>query len=446
MSLENGVKKFGVVLFDDDKDPAAGWAYVEGERLVTRIAAPEDLSSDTIWWSNVSYDRFFFRTDLHKCPWLRHDAYLVVTRQDILREWNYDPRSIDPETACRVTAKFFARIMQISFDLMKAVVPRITMAEAFAQTTLRGDMRIVLPNLEYPRPEAVAIMKADRAFSEFTATAARPVKDMAWMMVMVRKPRLSYAIEMLQTPIPVGPFEFMTRKDLKDVDLRLEERPFMAEVAVGKVDPELASVYGFGASNQLPHGWVAQNEFSALARIADLEVKSAWVGKGYTSLMEALPAAVRDFLGSSTNSSSWSAGVVAETLWRACCLRQHIDGAAETEEYNAMSWAGAWIKAADKISMFASAIELARLGYSVPSYGLGWLRAAVTKETLEDFVRDGLAHGMVPSMTEIPDDQSSIEDAFVWGGDRNAKGLVRLQTMKQRDLLLNLDRLPLLAA
>jgi hypothetical protein len=163
-----------------------------------------------------------------------------------------------------------------------------------------------------------------------------------------------------------------------------------------------------------------------------------------------LPAPIREFLEDALCSSSWSAGVVAETLWRACFLKERFENAgnaaAETEEYNAMSWAGAWIKAADKISMFASAMDLVRSGYSVSSYGMGWVRVFLLQEMLEDFVCDALASGMVPSMIEIPVDQFNSGDKFLWGGDRNAKGLAYLQSTKQRDLLLNLDRLALQAA
>ncbi len=452
MSVKSGVKKFGVVMFDDDPDPSSGWAHAEGDRQARRIATPEDLTRDTIWWTNVSVDCFFFKTELHRRSWLRHDKYLVVTQKDVLREWNYDPARVDPAATCQVTATFFARIMLIAYQLAKAVRPGLTMEEAFAGETLRSDLRVVLPELEYPRSENAAILKADVAFSEFTPTAMRPLRDSTW--AMVRKPRLSHALEMFRTEVPVGPFEFMSRRDIQTHDGNLlsgeSARPFVAEVAVGDIHPDVAAVYGIGSSigagRLAPRTWVAQNEFAALGRIAGLDVKSAWVGRGRTSLLEMLPAPVRGFLAEDRNACSWSSGIVAETLWRACCLKERRDSAADSgsEHGAATSWAGAWIRAADKISMFSLAMELARSGYSVSSYGIGWVRASITQDMREDFIRDSLASGLVPLMAEIPEGMFQPGDEIIWGGSEKAKAMAFMQSKKQRDLLLNLDRASLI--
>jgi hypothetical protein len=448
MSVKSGVKKFGVVMFDDAQDPSSGWAHAEGDRQTRRIAASEDLPQDTIWWTNVSFDVFFFETELHRRSWLRHDRYLVVTQKDVLREWNYDPARLDPATTCQVAATFFARIMLIAYQLAKAVRPGITMDEAFEGETLRSDLRVVLPELEYPRSEAASILRADVAFSEFTPTSMRPLRDSVW--AMVRKPRLSHALEMFRTEIPVGPFEFMSRRDIQSHDGNLVSgegsRPFVAEVAVGEIHPDVATVYGIapsvGAGRPATRAWVAQNEFAALGRIAELDVKSAWVGRASTSLLEMLPDPVREFLAGDRNACSWSAGIVAETLWRACCLKERRDGAADSgcEHGAATSWAGAWIRAADKISMFSSAMELVRSGYSVASYGTGWVRASITQDMREDFIRDSLATGLVPSMAEIPEGMFQFGDEIIWGGSKKAEALAFMQSRKQRDLLLNLDR------
>jgi hypothetical protein len=454
MSLKTVVKKFGVVMFDDDRDPSCGWAHADGDRMARRIAAPEDLSRDTIWWTNVSGDCFFFKTDLHKRSWLRHDKYLVVTHRDILREWNYDPTRVDPATTCHVAATFFARIMLISYRLAKAVRPGITMEEVFVGATLRSDLRVVLPELEYPRSEAAAITKAGVAFSEFTATGMRPLRDSTW--AMVRKPRLSHAVEMFRTEIPVGPFEFMSRRDIQNHEGNLfsddAERPFIAEVAVGEIHPGIALVLGYGASasagRPAPGAWVAQNEFAGLSRIAEVDVRSAWVGRGRARLMDMLPAPVRSFLTEDCSSSSWSLGVVAETLWRSCCLKEHFGGDSElsgSDGCAATSWAGAWIRAADRVSMFSSAMDLVRSGYSVSSYGLGWVRAAITQDLRDDFIRDSLAIGLVPLMAEVPDGMFEIGDEVIWGGDQKSRMMALFQSAKKRDLLLNLDRVPAIA-
>jgi hypothetical protein len=452
---DRGVKKFGVVLFDDDKDPAGGWAYVEGERMARRITSPDDLSTGTIWWTNVTSDYFFFKTELYKRSWLRHDKYLVVTHKDIMREWNYDPAMTDPAIICQVTAKFFSRIMVISFKMIKDSQPRITMEDAFIGQTLREDLRVVLPEVEYPRSEAASIMKADKAFAEFTPTTMKSVRDSTW--VMVRKPRLLYALEMLQTPAPRGPFEFMSRRDItsenKDRNMFVREstRPCMVEMAVENMNPDIAPVYSFGAAadknKRISRTWVTHNEFVVLNNIAEVDVKSAWVGREYGSLLQELPDSVREFLFDKFNEFSWSAGIVAETLWRACCLKEGRAKAgklSDGEDRAGTSWQGAWIKGADKLSMFSSSMDLVKMGYSVSSYGIGWIRASITEEMRADFINDALAAGLIPAMTDIPEGMFDINDDFNWGGDQKSKMMALFQSAKKRDMLLNLDRVPII--
>ena len=453
MSSDRGSKKFGVVLFDDDKDPAGGWAYVEGDRTAKRISSPDDLSTGTIWWTNVNNDYFFQKTELYKRSWLRHDKYLVVAHKDVMKEWNYDPALTDPAIICQVTAKFFSRIMLISFRLIKDVQPRVTMEDAFVGQTLREDLRVVLPELEYPRSEAASIMKSDKAFTEFTPTTMRPVKDSTW--VMVRKPRLLYALEMLQTPLPLGPFEFMSRKDIRDQHpdrnafVRETTRPCMVELALENMNPDIGPVYAFGAAadknKRISRTWVPHNEFVVLNNIADVDVKSVWIGREYGSILQELPDSVREFLFDKLNEFSWSAGIVAETLWRACTLKEGRSKAgklSDGEDRAGTSWLGAWMKGADKLAMFSSSMDLVKMGHSISSYGIGWVRASVTEEARSDFIQDALSVGLVPTMTEIPDGMFQMSDEINWGGDAKSKMMALFQSSKERDMLLNLDRVP----
>jgi hypothetical protein len=95
--------------------------------------------------------------------------------------------------------------------------------------------------------------------------------------------------------------------------------------------------------------------------------------------------------------------------------------------------------------MFSSAMDLVRSGYSVSSYGLGWVRAAITQDLRDDFIRDSLAIGLVPLMAEVPDGMFEIGDEVIWGGDQKSRMMALFQSAKKRDLLLNLDRVPAVA-
>lgn len=448
-------KRFGVVLFDDDKDPAGGWAHADGDKFPKRIASPDELNTGVVWWTNVTSD-WFYKTELYKRSWLRHDKYLVVTHKDVLKEWNYDPAYTDPVVICQVTAKFFARIMTIAFKLIRDVQPRITMEDAFVGTTLREDIRVVLPEPEYPRSEAATIMKSDKAFAEFTPTSMKSVRDSTW--VMVRKPRLLYAMEMLQTPIPIGPFEIITKREMRSAGgdraqfIVESERPAMVELTLENMDQAIAPVYAFGnvmdKNKKVSRSWVPHNEFMVINRLAEVDVKSAWMGREYGSLVDQLPDSVKEFLTDKFNEFSWSAGIVAETLWRACCLKEGRSKVgsklSDGEDRAGTSWQGAWIKSADKISMFSSTMELVKMGYSINSYGIGWIRASITEEMRNDFIHDALSVGLVPPMLDVTDGLFDIGSEFSWGGDQRSRMSALFQTSKERDLLLNFDKVPLI--
>lgn len=448
-------KKFGVVIFDDDKDPGAGWAAAVGDREARRISSPDDLATGTIWWTNMNYEFFFRKTEVWRRSWLRHDKYLVISHVDMLKEWGYDPKTIGADFICQFTANLFSRIMNLSYDLVRRIEPRIRMDQVFVGQTLRHDLRRLLPEPEYPKGEAASVMKSGQAFDEFTVTGMRPMRESR--PIMLRRPRILYAMEMLQTPIPVGPFEFMTRAALrtKSADrvtwIRDLTEPCIAEISVEKMNSDIAPVYGFGNSTdrdkRSQRSWVSHPEFLMLSRLAEIDVKAAYVGREYANLMAAIPDVVKEFLTDRHNECSWSVGVIAETIWRASTLAEEKSKSGtlrEGEDRAHTSWQGAWIKAADKVSMFLVSLELAKMGYTIVSYGLGWVRVSVQEEMIRDLINDGLSLGVTPNMVDIEDGMFDQSRPIQWGGDKRSHGLAHFQVMKQRDMLWNLDRVPTL--
>lgn len=448
-------RRFGVVMFDDDKEPGVGWACVAGDKNPTRIGGPEDLSTGVIWWSNISYDFFYKRNDIWRKTWLRHDKYLVVSHKNALNEWDYDPKVVGPDYTCLILATLFDRVMRMAYGLIREVDPRITMERAFVGKTLRDDLRIVLPEAEYPKSEAASIMKTGQAWEEFTATSVRTVRGSS--LIMLRKPRILYTLEMLQTPVPHGPFEHYSKSQLRNLSpdriayVRDNQQPCMVEVSVERISPEISPVYGFGnatdQSKKVARSWVSHPEFKVLDRIAEIDVRSVWMGREYGSLMSELPDPVREFLADKYNDNSWSAGIVAETIWRAATLAEEKwkSGPLKPDEDRAQtSWQGAWIKGADKNSMFFTALELSKMDYAVTSYGLGWVMCSVPEEAMNALIRDGLSLGLLPNVIDIPESMADPQIHIQWGGDKRSHSYAHFLVSKKRDLLWNLDRVPML--
>lgn len=448
-------RRFGVVMFDDDKEPGPGWACVAGDKTPSRISSPEDLSTGVIWWSNITYDFFYKRNEIWRKTWLRHDKYLVVSHKNVLSEWNYDPKLTPPDFICYFLSTLFDRIMRLAYGLIRDVDPRVTMDRAFVGKTLRDDLRAVLPEAEYPKSEAASIMKTGQAWEEFTVTSVRSVRGSS--LIMLRKPRILYALEMLNTPIPHGPFEHYSKTQLRSMStdrvafIRDHVQPCMVEVSVEKMSPEISPVYGFGnATDQgrrTLRSWVSHPEFVILDRMAEVDVRSVWMGREYGSLSGELPDPVKEFLSDKYNENSWSAGIIAETLWRAATLAEEkwkTGPLKDGEDRAQTSWQGAWIKGADKNSMFMTALELSKMDYAVVSYGLGWVQCSVPEESMTAFLRDGLSLGLIPNLLDIPDKLADPQIHIQWGGDKRSHSYAHFIVSKKYDLLWNLDRVPMI--
>lgn len=454
MSLrDSNSRQFGVVFFDEEADPTAGWAAVAGGQAY-RISGVNELSTDVIWWTNISFENFFKSTEAWRSPWLRHDKYLVVSPKDVLQEWGVDPKTIGGDYSATLVSGLFNRVMVLAFRLIRDVEPRARMEEVFIGRFLREDLRRLLPEAEYPKGEAASIVKSGHAWQEFTRTTVRGIKGARW--IMLRKPRLAYAHEMLQTPIPKGPFEFYGRSDLrKHAKDKLNwvlhnDNPCLAEVAINRLDADVAPIYGFGnATDQdkrIQRSWVAHPELIVMSKFAEIDVKSVYMGHEYDLIGPRLPEAVKDFLSDKYTELSWSGGVIAETLWRAAALGEEkaSNKSSNEDDRASSSWQGVWIKGADKANMFLTAMQMTEIGYSVVSYGLGWVRVMALEEDIPDLIRDALSYGLVPNLLDVPEGMYNMNSSIPWGGDKFSLYPAKLVVSANRNMLWNLDKLPLL--
>ena len=449
---EPGTRKFGCVLFDDEKNPAAAWVAVNGGEA-KRINGMHQLPTDSIYWTNISYESFFRGSNADRNPWLRHDAYLVTKPKDVLLEWGLDPAATPPDYTAMFCSTMFSRVMTLAFRLAKECDERLRMTTLFSTETLRSDLRRLLPKFDFPKGEAAAVMKSGQAFQEFTRTGVRGIRGAK--LFKLRRPRLPYALELLTTPVPRGPFEFRSRRELRDISpdrvawVRGTDRPCMVEVTVDEMQEDAAPVYGFGNSTdkerKIPRSWVAHPEFLLMSSFSSLDVKNAYVGREYSHLNLALPEPVRRFLSDRHGEASWSAGIVAETLWRAATMGEPKGGprGQPGEEKAATSWEGAWLRAADKTSGFLSSMRLADMGYKVASYGYGWIMCNATEDQIPDLVRDALSIGFFPNLFDSPDGLFPKGANVQWGGDKKSKILAHLTVTRNQKLLYHLDRIPL---
>ena len=217
----------------------------------------------------------------------------------------------------------------------------------------------------------------------------------------------------------------------------------------GAASADVSDVFAFGNSinkERRVRTWMPHPEFMVLSTFARVDVLGAWVGETYRPMNLSMPQAVKDFLSNRYVEMSWSAGVVAECLLRAALMPAPPERGAKYDK-NApqkprTTWQGAWLRSVDRMSMFTNAMEMYRDGFVVQSYGLGWVKCAATDDQVPDLMNKAMSLGMVPTFWEIPDALFK-PGSIPWSADKRSVALAGMTASKQKNMLWNLDRLPM---
>jgi hypothetical protein len=442
-------KKFGVIIFDDPKEPTSGWAN-DGSDKVVRFIDQTELPSDILFLSNCTYDAYFSSGRRYLSN-MRPSTYLDVTFADMLAEWGADVKKASDEWSARLCGAIFRDIMKMARGLLRRTCPDLSPHDYFLTSKLAQDMKVLLPAAEYPKDDTASILRTGIGYSGYTSTSVPIYRDA--LSIKVRRPRFDHTIDLLSTPIPNGPFSAFKGSSMGTAkDLVMLGRPVMAEVAVSSNDTGMSSIYGFGVvqsrGKRNQRAWVAHPELAAMNRFSHIDVKGVLLGTGYTALSRDLSDSIKMFLTDGGGNMSWSANILAETLWRAASVGYDssapLIGSMTVRPQT--SWRGAWIKAADKVVTFQSALKLNNAGFRVTSYGSGWISCSVQPERIEEFVIAAFQNGLLPPMRDI---ERPISDRVLknlkWGGHDSSYGYaVKILGKKDRDLWL-MNRFPLIS-
>jgi hypothetical protein len=441
---------FGVIIFDDPKAPKGGWASISGDQAV-RIDSTASLSTDVVWLCNLKYEEFYRISDLSANPWMRYDGYLPIKINDMLSEWGNDPEQTERDEMAMFVSELWSRIMQITMRLIKKNSPHLDDEEVFTGRSLQDDLRALLPPAEYPKDEAGGILRLGIGYVNFTKIVGRPPKGAK--IVVLKKPRLDHAINMLTTPIPVGPFDLHQGRDLPSLnDLVNSKKPVLANIVIRRfADTHVHEIYAFGSQmgsgKRIPRTWVPQPELAVLSAVSTVEVQNAFIGKSYSDMASGILDFIRSFLESGDSSISWSCGIIAEALWRASSLGlEKRDSMVPTHEQPQTSWRGAWVNTADKVATFLMAMKMTRAGYFVGSYGYGTLYCWVPPERKNDIVMDAWKNGLLPSMRDIATPVSREKLASIpWGGEPRSRLAAEFIMTKKQEIRWEMDKIPLVS-
>jgi len=432
--------RYGCLWFASTEEPDSGIFSIAGSKAKMFDTIGE-LPSDVIWWSNVSYAAC--RTSsLGQMTNIRHNKYLILSPEECLNEWGYPAKTLTPEQCVVFSSRLFSRIMGIAYDLILESAPRRHNHQIFSTHDLRNDFAAILPRFTFPTGEAATVLKAGYSFVNYSSVAQRMPRGLA--RVQLRRPRLAHALDMLSTPVPDGEVAFISGRKTEHAyhEALNSEKPVLSEVSISNVDPSVGPVFAWGISmdrkSKVMRSWVPHPELISMSAFADIDVKNMWQAEKYSLLYESLPQAIINFLMSKYAPLSWSAGVIAETIWRACCLKNQMQ-TPTGEETPDTSWQGLWLKSSDKTVSFLSAMDMTSLGWQASSYGSGhiWFGCHITQ--VDKLIHDGFACGLIPRLDCIPASYTPKE--MQWHGDKKSATMAALIANKKTDVLLSMDKI-----
>ena len=431
-------ERFGYVHFDFLDLPREGWLAIHGEEA-RRFRSPAEIPSDRIFWCNLDWQHFHRGSSLGRMGHMRHASYLPIRPADAMAEFGLDADLLGPAEATRYLALMFGGVMAWSSRVLSAAVPDLPDERHFTKDSLREDLLPIFPPLEFPKGDEVHALLEGHSYHNVSSTLV-PYRKEA-LKLIVRRPRLRHALDILASPSPAGPYRFLLPEDLGTVDDVVEdERPALGKLRLKGPSDAVFELYGFSntisRAKRAVRSWAAHPEMDALRRMAEVEIEGAWVGKGYRPLGSVLPEAVDPLLNGRLLRVSWSVGVASEAMWRAVLTPPPKPrGVGQSARIGDISWQGLWARAADKLILFPLVRSLSEKGHDVSSYGFGWILCFVDEPRLEEFLDDAAGLGLIPRITDIPKARANIS----WGGNKLDFPLAKLVYGKEIDRLIALD-------
>lgn len=374
--------KFGVLIFDNPRDPVDGWGcQSDGEAF--RFRQPSDLINDCVWVANV--DGFEYSRRFAKMHHMRPADFLRSNLKHISADLGL---CIDGE------GRYGGHVTTAAPKLANVIHKAILYAaqaygwedpsQVLKSDSLHEDIRrsMVIP------PVLRGFMRGpmSAAYQSYSSPGMASYYEPDTITVTLRYNRLSYAKKIMLTEVPAGTWSFADQP----LDLKIALDPSTpclveASVEMGGIDPEISSLISFGAApgRRGPlRSWITQRELMWLSQFAKVQVVRAYRASHSTLLPERLqlPHAL---VSDPTFEYSISAGLVAESHWTA--IANPVFNAKSLDKRDVSQW-GAWLRAADRAMSFELALKAHKAGFFVFGYGNGSVVLRLRRDRLEELL------------------------------------------------------------
>jgi hypothetical protein len=370
---------FGCVFFDREDDGTGraeprygkGWMSIEGQKA-ERFSDPRQLDQDVRWLTNLDKKSFWLAGAVGNRS-LRHSGYLRVELGQLMKEAGLLVKELDPAGVCERLSEIYARLSRLArahYGILE-----------FRESELREQLARALAVDD--QPVSMEVDEALRRSWQEVVSLTLPGQEPKRAMIF-RRPRLAHAKALLETPIPVGGWEFLDARALPPEGARLDwlfakNRPFLAKVKVGEAfatpqSRRVASLLSFSdpmasGSRRRERDWMCSNELFYWAQHARIEPLAVFMAEDAKPLA-ATPGILE--LGP-LSEHSLSLGLLAEAHWMALAGRSRHPAARSAA---LVSPRAAFLRAADRFLCFCSALEMQTRGFEPVSYGMGAVSVA----------------------------------------------------------------------
>lgn len=399
--MDSGLE-YGTVFFEDTSLPRIATTSRAGTPGNKRIPGIEDLSSDTVWLTNLDSNLMYERK-LHKNARLRNRNYL---RQDINQILDsIGMKDVDDGCRTKVAADIFERVIRISKKVMKLnYVPQRSLREGLRRN-MGPPNKSLDPNL----------VKAFKDALKFYTNCQSSTTQENEAQIFNLNP-IEHTEAILRAPVPHGDWVHTTHVPGKyDIAAWIVETgPVLARVTINRIDPSVSSLLNYGddlSVSKMNRQWLTANELLYLVNIAaDIQMHEAYIPDNcitHTTLCEK----AFDLHGYDCNILSLSWGIFLDNLWTGASMA--IFDRSKGTFGEVTNPIGPFIRAHDRTRCMEKAIELQQLGFDINGYGAGKINVNGVGFSDLDLFRAARTCGLLPPPGKVKfEDFGLNESAF----------------------------------
>lgn len=398
--------RFGVVAFENPRDPRSGIACTSGSPA-KMFGQRTELASDVVWITDAPQGG-----NLQN---FRPAKFLRATTAAIAQDLGVDYK--DMVEGLPAVAKTVGAVR----DLVVQLYPWTDLSNEWKHSSLSECIASVLPPLPDITPAMEAPLRQSlQSYSAVPDQGAFYDEEGPRMIHTLRMNRLRYANFIMQQLVPANHWLYLPPASINGLKLDIfldQSRPSLVEVSIEFDDDAtgISRLVAFGADRKYGRAqlrkWVTQPELAWLVEHARVHIQSAYLSEKAEPIgsEHALPPALT---ADPVFALSVSAGLIAESHWNALAngIDERRQGAGATVRYvKKVSSTAAWLRAFDRAYCFQMAkhvTDFARRnnlsGLQVTGYGYGQVSFWASKVHLEpvrELARElGAAHPCLTAM------------------------------------------------